>query len=341
MKYMVIYLLLIIILFIFLNNFLITHESYTGLNTNYFKYNLKKNNYIYDENKNITKCDMNGKNCITKNYIYHFNSPESVRLVKNKVSTSQLLINNHLPVPKYNVININDNFSSIIQSIHSKNINYPIIIKPINGTFGIDVYTNIENNNEFKNIIEELKDKKKYDYMMVEEYIIGHVYRIFVFNNNIIDVVQRERPYVIGDGNNSLETLIQQRNNKLIENKLFATKNISSNLITKQGYTMNSIIKKNKTVYISDVINMHNGAILKRIDIQTIPKENLDLFVNVSKVLKINCCGIDYISTDITKNYNQNKSVILEVNGTPDTEIHTKLNNYGNNFFENIVQYIF
>ena len=60
-----------------------------------------------------------------------------------------------------------------------------------------------------------------------------------------------------------------------------------------------------------------------------------------AKILKINCCGIDYISKDITKDFNNNKNVILEVNGTPDTEIHTKLNNYGNYFFENVVNNIF
>jgi len=35
------------------------------------------------------------------------------------------------------------------------------------------------------------------------------------------------------------------------------------------------------------------------------------------------------------------KNVILEVNGTPDTEIHSKLDNYGSTFFENIVNQIF
>jgi len=341
MKLLIIFLLLIFIIFIILNKILNINENYTGLNTDFFKLNLTKNNYIFDENKNITKCDINGQNCITKNFKYHFNTPESVRLVKNKVETSQLLLNNQLPAPKYNVVNINNNFNRIVQSNLSKNINYPIIIKPINGTFGIDVYTNIENNEEFNKIINELKNKKKYDYMMVEEYIQGHVYRVFIFNNKVIDVVQRERPFVIGNGNESLSNLINQRNQKLVQDKLFPTKNISSNLIKKQGYTMNSIISNNQIVYISDVINMHNGAILKRIDIQSIPRNNIDLFVNVAKILKINCCGIDYISKDITKDFNNNKNVILEVNGTPDTEIHTKLNNYGNYFFENVVNNIF
>ena len=88
MKLLIIFLLLIFIIFIILNKIFNINENYTGLNTDFFKLNLTKNNYIFDENKNITKCDINGQNCITKNFKYHFNTPESVRLVKNKVETS-------------------------------------------------------------------------------------------------------------------------------------------------------------------------------------------------------------------------------------------------------------
>ena len=104
---------------------------------------------------------------------------------------------------------------------------------------------------------------------------------------------------------------------------------------------MRSIVPAHNKVYITNVINMHNGAILERINISSIPHKNMELFINVGKVLDINCYGLDYISKDITIPYMEGKDVILEVNGTPDTEIHTKIDNYGNNFFEKIVKNIF
>ena len=175
----------------------------------------------------------------------------------------------------------------------------------------------------------------------MEEYIEGYVYRIFVFKNKIIDIVKREKPYVIGDGSCNLKKLIENKNEKLIQKGLFPTNNLSSKYLVIQGVNMNSIIPVNKKIYISQVINGHNGAPIQRIDISRVPQINQKLFIDVGKSLKINCYGLDYISKDISQPFNEDKNVILEVNGTPDTAIHSKLDNYGSTFFENIVNQIF
>lgn len=338
------YIIIIILLYIIfygINKFISVSENYTGFKTPYFFDNLNKYNYTYDKDKNIKKCKNDDKDCQMKNYAYHFNTLESVKLVKNKVKTSSLLQKHNIPVPTYNVIDINDELRNIVQSNKNANIDFPIIIKPIDGTFGIDVHTNLENEKELNNAIIKLKEKKKYKNMMIEEFIEGSVYRVFVFNNKVIDIIKREKPYIVGNGYDSVEILINKRNQALIDEGFFETKNIGFDYIEKQGFTMRSIVPAHNKVYITNVINMHNGAILERITISSIPHKNMALFLNVGKVLGINCYGIDYISKDITSPYNEGEDVILEVNGTPDTEIHTKIDDYGNNFFEKIVQNIF
>ena len=54
----------------------------------------------------------------------------------------------------------------------------------------------------------------------------------------------------------------------------------------------------------------------------------------------IKCYGLDYISKDINQPYDQGRNVILEVNGTPDTELHVTDGN-GQKFFDKIVKRIF
>jgi len=337
----IIILLLLYIIFYGINQFIHSNENYTGFKTPYFFDNLNKYNYSYDNEKNIKKCKNGDKDCQIKNYAYHFNKLDAVKLVKNKVKTSNLLQKFNIPVPIYNVVDINDPINYIVQSNQKARINFPIIIKPIDGTFGIDVYTNLENEKELNNAILRLKERKKYKNMMIEEFIEGSVYRVFVFNNKIIDIIKREKPYIVGNGYDSVEILINKRNKALIGEGFFETKNIGYDYIEKQGFTMRSIVPAHNKVYITNVINMHNGAILERINISSIPHKNMELFINVGKVLDINCYGLDYISKDITIPYMEGKDVILEVNGTPDTEIHTKIDDYGNNFFEKIVKNIF
>jgi glutathione synthase/RimK-type ligase-like ATP-grasp enzyme len=84
---------------------------------------------------------------------------------------------------------------------------------------------------------------------------------------------------------------------------------------------------------------MHNGARISRINLDKIPQKNIDLFIKVNESMEITCSGLDYLSEDITIEYDKNNSKILEVNSTPDTEIHRKMENF--NFFERLINSIF
>jgi cyanophycin synthetase len=342
--YIIILILTLLIIFISLNNILknFTVENYTSLSTNLFLDEMRNNGYIIDVQNNTVKyCKKNDNDCITKSYKKHFNSIEAIKLVKDKFKTSSLLIKNNIPVPKFAKIDSNDNIKNIITTMNKTDIYFPIVLKPINGTFGIDVITNIDNQKELNESIDILK--KKYKELMLEEQISGDCYRIFVFNNKVIDVIKREKPYVIGDGIHTVNELIEERNKEQEKMLLFQTKNVSNLFIIKQGYTLDTILDDNVKVYISNVINMHNGARISRISLDTIPQKNIDMFINTNKYLNILCSGLDYLSEDITVEYDKNDSKILEVNGTPDTEIHTKIN-YNKDeegFFKKVVNNIF
>jgi len=307
------------------------------MSTDSFFKELNKKKYTIDyDKKTVTYC-IDDNNCDTKTYAKHFNTPESIIHAKNKILTSKTLSDANIPIPKYLNINLSNNTKTIKELIKYNNITYPVVIKPINGTFGRDVLTDIES-------IEELDDslqfmRNKYKNVMLEEQIAGDCYRIFIFNNNVIDIIKREKPYVIGNGVNTIKELIDMRNIEQIDMKLFEVKNISEIVIKKQNETLVSIPDDGKKIFISNVINMHNGARISRIPIDTVPQKNIDLFLNVNKAMNITCSGLDYLSEDICIEYDLNNSRILEVNGTPDTEIHGKIKNY--NFFEKIVNSIF
>ncbi len=360
-----IFILFIFILFIILfilqkkNNH---YEHYKGLSkVSEFEKLLKKKYTKVDTNEKIvTQCTLNSKindvgeeveeeNCLSKSYKLHFNTEDAVKLVKDKIETSSLLQNAGLPVPKFfkfTFTNTMDNIMALDTLKYQMNkhkINYPIVLKQIHGTFGIDVFTHIDNDIKARETLEKLRDKG-YNELMCEEQIEGHCYRIFVFNNHIIDVIERSAPFIVGDGINDIQSLIHMRNKRQLEKKLFKTTNISENYIKNQGYHMNSILPKGKNLIISTVINMHNGANIVRIPIKKLPKENVNIFLKTNKLLGITTSGIDFLSKDISIPYHKNNGRILEVNGTPDTEIHTivsKQNNDSFNIYDRISDYVF
>ncbi len=337
-------------------------EHYKGLSkVSEFEKMLEKKYTKVDTNEKIvTQCTLNSKindvgeeveeeNCASKSYKYHFNTQDAVKLVKDKIETSTLLQKAGIPVPKFFKFSFTNNMDNIMaletlkREMNKNKIDYPIVLKQIYGTFGIDVFTHIDNDVKAREILEKLREKG-YTELMCEEQIEGHCYRIFVFNNHIIDVIERSAPFIVGEGINDIQSLINMRNKAQLEKGLFKTTNISESYIKDQGYSMTSILPKDKNLIISTVINMHNGANIVRIPIDKLPKENINIFLKTNKVLGITTSGIDFLSKDITVPYNKNNGRILEINGTPDTEIHTivsKQNKDSFNIYDKISDYVF
>jgi glutathione synthase/RimK-type ligase-like ATP-grasp enzyme len=308
-------------------------ENYEGIECNSFFEELNKKKYKIDYINKIVS--FNNKKI---SYQKHFNTDIATQNAMNKITTSTILSKNNIPVPRFIEINLSLSPIEIDKTIKKKGIKYPIVMKPIDGTYGRDVMTDIET-------IDELTDtcnyflKRKYKSVILEEQISGDCYRIFVFNGNVIDVIKREKPYIIGNGYDTINKLIEERNKEQIKLKLFETKNISEIVIKKQGYSLDDILPLNDKIFISNVINMHNGARISRIPLDKIPQKNIDLFIKVNKSIEITCSGLDYLSEDITIEYDKNNSKILEINSRPDTEIHRKMKDF--NFFERLTNSIF
>jgi cyanophycin synthetase len=343
MIYLTIILLIIALIFYLINLLLRKKfiENYTGIISDNFYKEAENNNFILNKDEKTIKYCINEK-CETKSYNKHFNSDGAIKLAKDKFSTSSKLEKHNIPIPRFLKINLEkESTDDVINNMQIKNINFPVVIKPIYGTFGIDVVTDIESYDELNGYLNIYREK--YPDLLLEEQIEGDCYRIFVFNNKILDVIKREKPYITGNGKNKIRELINIRNEEQKKMKLFPTNNVGDLLLKKQGYTKDHVLENGKKIYISNVINMHNGARISRVEIDSIPEKNKKIFLKTNEALEINCSGLDYLSNDISIDYNKNNSKILEVNGTPDTEIHdlVKFEKGDDSFFKRLVNSIF
>jgi glutathione synthase/RimK-type ligase-like ATP-grasp enzyme len=300
---------------------------------------LKDKNYTIDRNKKvIVKCNDNNTDCKEIPYKYHFNTFNNILMCNDKFKTNDILRRNNIPVPNSFLVPSNVISKNFVNLIIHYNISYPLVIKDNNGTFGLNVYTNINNLIDAMTTLKKLSKVRRR--ALIEEQIDGDCYRIFIFNYKIIDIIKREKPYIIGNGKSTVIKLIENRNKKLKDEKLYPTKNISNEYIKEQGYNIKSILEKDKKLYITNIINFHNGASISRVDIQNVPQKNLKLFIDVAYALDIKCIGIDYLSNDIKVEYDFNNGRVLEVNGTPDTSIHSSHNRDQDIVSQNFYKYI-
>lgn len=267
-------------------------------------------------NKNKKQLEKNNQ---IINYSKNFNSPIGDKNCTNKNLTSKILRENNIKVPKSYIWNNNESVQNNLNHIN-KELNYPLVIKATKSMQGNHVHTDIYYENEIMKYINIIKKTNNSD-IIIEEQIIGNDYRITIFKGEIIGILKRIKPFVIGNGYLTLQQLVNDFNKH--KKKTKKLKIISNNYIKKQNYELNSIVPKNKKVYLTNNINSNNGAGLEEIHQHLFHPLNIKLFKNISKVLKINLAGIDIISSDIT---NPNETYVIEVNGRPAIDNHYKIN---------------
>ena len=54
---------------------------------------------------------------------------------------------------------------------------------------------------------------------------------------------------------------------------------------------------------VNPLTNFHQGSELKRIPISQVHEDNLKLFKKISKIMRLNIIGIDFMSQDIRKSF--------------------------------------
>ena len=282
-----------------------------------------KQGIIYDKkNKQLRKCNNN--NCKTINISSQLNHPNSNHISNNKIVTSRILALNNISVPK-SVLIRKKNFSKSYLNflIQNEGLKYPLVLKPVSGTQGYGVHLNINNIDEVYDIATKLLSNNRY--LTLEEQVYGDNYRIMVLNNEIVDIAKRPLPYVVGNNNKKLETLIKEYNIKQKLDGNYPCHNINENYIKTQGYNLNSNIPNNKTIYITNVANYHNGSNTIRIPMSKVHQDNINMFKKTNKLLGLELSGIDYMTNDISKSYKQ-EGYIIEVNSGPDVTLHIAAN---------------
>ncbi len=105
----------------------------------------------------------------------------------NKLISKEIFLRNNIKTPKFFSIEKNYKNSSIYQDLKKKKIKYPVIVKPINegSSLGVKLCQNR------KNLIKSI-DKlfKKYDEIMLEQFIGGQEIQVAVINGKALGAIE-------------------------------------------------------------------------------------------------------------------------------------------------------
>lgn len=188
---------------------------------------------------------------------------EAVEQGMNKDVTKRILSTKGIPVPEGKQFSREADMTEMIQ--YANEIGFPVVIKPTDGSFGRGVLSDIQTEGELNHSIDYLRTEYNPEQIIIETYISGKDYRLYVIDNEVVGAILRVPPNVIGDGINSIDSLIEIKNNERNLNPRLVSCPIKVNqetidYIGRSNYKLESVPGEGDVIYLSDISNISIGG---------------------------------------------------------------------------------
>lgn len=247
-----------------------------------------------------------------------------VELACDKEGTKNILAEAGVPVPRGTVIYYLEELQEAIGSVGG----YPIVLKPLDGNHGRGITIDVNTWEEAKEAYDLASAASKTRSVIVERYYKGNDHRLLVINGKLVAVSERIPAHVVGDGDSTIEDLIEKTNqdpNRGEGHENVLTKisidRTSLGVLKRQGYEIDSIPREGETVYLRATANLSTGGIaIDRTD--DIHPQNIWIAERVAKIIGLDIAGIDVVTPDIRKPLGEVDGVIVEVNAAPGFRMH-------------------
>ena len=246
-----------------------------------------------------------------------------VELACDKEDTKYLLEQAEVEVPRGDIIRRERSLEEACDYV-----GFPLVIKPIDGNHGRGITVNIQNYEEALAAFKHAKDSSRSGAIIVEKFIVGDDYRLLVINNKLVAAAIRTPAHVIGDGTSTIQELIDEVNKdprrgygheKVLTQ--ITTNELTLTIIKDAGYTLDSVLKKDERLVLKDTANLSTGGTAEDVT-DIVHPANVSMAERISKIIDLDICGIDIMTTDISKPLSETGGAVLEVNAGPGVRMH-------------------
>ena len=246
-----------------------------------------------------------------------------VELACNKEDTKYLLEQAEVEVPRGDIIRRE---SSLAEAC--RYVGFPLVIKPVDGNHGRGITVNIQNYDDALVAFRNAKESSRSGTIIVEKFVTGDDYRILVINNVLVAAAKRTPAHIIGNEVSTVQELIDEVNKDPRrgyghENVLtqITVNELTRNIIKDAGYTLESILPKGERLILKDTANLSTGGTAEDVT-DILHPANIAMAERISKIIDLDICGIDVMTTDITKPLSETGGAVLEVNAGPGFRMH-------------------
>lgn len=244
-----------------------------------------------------------------------------VELAGDKEDTKFLLEQAEVPTPRGEIIRRESSLEETCRYV-----GFPLVVKPINGNHGRGITVNIQNLEDAKIAFAEAQ--KVSSAVIVEKYITGDDYRLLVIDNKLVAAAVRTPAHVIGDGKSTVQQLVDKVNSdprrgygheKVLT--AITINELTLTILKGKGLTVDSVIPEGERLLLKDTANLSTGGTAEDVT-DIVHPDNIFLAERISKIIDLDICGIDIMTTDISKPLEETGGAILEVNAGPGFRMH-------------------
>ncbi|MAM30503.1 MAG: cyanophycin synthetase [Flavobacteriaceae bacterium] len=244
-----------------------------------------------------------------------------VELACDKEDTKYLLEQAEVEVPRGDIISRESSLEEACRYV-----GYPLVIKPIDGNHGRGITVDIQNYEDALAAFHAAKEVSRR--VIVEKYITGEDYRLLVINNVLVAGAKRTPAHVVGDGSSTVQQLIDETNRdprrgygheKVLTQ--ITVNDLTKTIIKDAGKTLDSVLDEGETLILKDTANLSTGGTAEDIT-DIIHPANVSMAERISKIIDLDICGIDIMTTDITQPLSETGGAVLEVNAGPGFRMH-------------------
>lgn len=205
-------------------------------------------------------------------------------------------------------------------------IGFPVVIKPVFGGKGIDVVMGISSREHAFKVAQNLFTR--HSELQIQSHIKGDDYRLLIIGGKMVAAALREPAYVIGDGKNNIKQLIDIANLDPRRGKKFykimnyiEVDDEVIRILAEQGFSLDSVPPNGAKVKLRLTANIATGGTATDVT-DVIHPDNVAIAERATRVIGLKACGVDLITTDITKSWKETAGAICEVNSSPGMRPH-------------------
>ncbi len=215
----------------------------------------------------------------------------------------------------------------------AEELGYPVALKPVTGHKGIGVTANIHNAFELEFAYDTALAAIPLDepvLIIVEKHMTGTDFRLLCVDGHFVAAIERRPPFIIGDGQTTIETLIERENTKTERldtptsplGKIIIDEALEQYL-AEQSLMLTSVPDTNQKINLRKVANLSAGGVSYDATPDIHP-DNVALAEDIAQHFRLTCLGIDVITRTLSRSWQDGQLGIIEINAAPGIFMHLK-----------------